>query len=169
MSNACTYAPSTGTDLFYALKKKLGYKKAWEVYGIVMGSKFQNDYGDSLSFDAEGVPSFSSVMSNPYIKNFIGDGALKESLQSQFKSKEDTLSNYAECLQEAYKFNSSDPNNKKFTAIVDYSGDNITVRLVFKSKAADEKFSEQYKTHQLNTALAGILQPLGNNIVGLLN
>ena len=35
MSNACTYAPSTGTDLFYALKKKLGYKKAWEVYGIV--------------------------------------------------------------------------------------------------------------------------------------
>lgn len=169
MSNACTYAPSKGTDLFYALKKQLGYKKAWEVYGIVMGSKFQNDYGDSLSFDAEGVPSFSSVMSNPYIKNFIGDGALKESLQSQFKSKEDTLSNYAECLQEAYKFNSSDPNNKKFTAIVDYSGDNITVRLVFKSKAADEKFSEQYKTHQLNTALAGILQPLGNNIVGLLN
>lgn len=98
MSNACTYAPSTGTNLFYALKKKLGYKKAWEVYGIVMGSKFQNDYGDSLSFDAEGVPSFSSVMSNPYIKNFIGDGVLKESLQSQFKSKEDTLSNYAECL-----------------------------------------------------------------------
>ena len=62
MSNACTYAPSTGTDLFYALKKRLGYKKAWEVYGIVMGSKFQNDYGDSLSFDTEGVPSFSSVM-----------------------------------------------------------------------------------------------------------
>ena len=82
-------------------------------------------------------------MSNPYIKNFIGDGTLKESLQSQFKSKEDTLSNYAECLQEAYKFNSSDPNNKKFTAIVDYSGDNITVRLVFKSKAADEKFSDE--------------------------
>ena len=40
MSNACTYAPSVGTDLFYDLKKRLGYDKAWEVYGIVMGSKF---------------------------------------------------------------------------------------------------------------------------------
>lgn len=168
MSNACTYAPSTGTDLFYALKGKLGYKKAWEVYGIVMGSKFQEYYRDSLILDDKGVPSYSSVMENPYVKNFIGSSVIKESLQSQFKSKEDTLSNYADCLQEAYEFNSSNPNNDRFTAIVDYSGDRIIVRLVFKTRAADEKFSEQYKTHQLNTALAGILQPLGNNIIGRL-
>lgn len=169
MSNACTYAPSVGTDLFYDLKKRLGYDKAWEVYGIVMGSKFQEDYKDSLSFNTEGVPSYSSVMNNPYVKNFIGDASLKETLQEQFSSKEDTLTNYAECLKESYEFNSSNPNNSKFTAIVDYSGDKITTRLVSKSKKADERFAEQYKTHQLNIALAGILQPLGNNIVGRLS
>lgn len=38
-----------------------------------MNPKFQQDFGNTLSLDAEGVPTYSSIIQNSYIQGYIGD------------------------------------------------------------------------------------------------
>lgn len=54
MTKACVYTPKKGLKTFYKLKNEFGYNEAWKIYGIAMNPKFQNDFRDSLSLDAEG-------------------------------------------------------------------------------------------------------------------
>lgn len=168
MTKVCSYAPKKGTQTFYKLKKELGYEKAWKVFGIAMNPKFQQDFGNTLGIDAEGVPTYSSIMQNSYIQQYIGDRAVIDVLQKEYTPKEDTIDNYNSCLEEAFKFNTTNPSRKKFTAIVDYTDDKITVKIVSKSEKSDKLFQSQYQSQQLNSRLADILSPLGITI-GMLN
>lgn len=167
MAKACSYAPRKGTQTFYKLKKELGYEKAWKVLGVAMNPKFQQDFGDTLSLDAEGVPTYSSIMQNSYIQKYIGDRTVMDMLQKEYRPKEDTMDNYNDCLEDANKFNTTSPNRDRFTAIVDYAEDKITVRIVSKSEKSDKTFQNQYQSQQLNKRLADILSPLGVTIGSL--
>lgn len=71
------------------------------------------------------------------------------------------MDNYNDCLEDANKFNTTNPNRERFTAVVDYAGDKITVRIVNKSEKSDKAFQNQYQSQQLNKRLADILSPLG--------
>lgn len=164
MANACSYAPKKGTQTFYKLKKELGYERAWKVLGIAMNPQFQQDFGNSLSFDSEGVPTYSSIMQNSYIQKYIGDRATIDTLQKEYKPKEDTLSNYNDCLEDAKRFNTTSPSRDRLIAYVDYEGDNIIVRLASRTDNNEKVFQNQYMSQQLNKRLADILSPLGINI-----
>lgn len=168
MSGSCVYVPNKGVKTFYALKKEFGYDLAWKVYGIGINSKFKNDYKDSLSLDAEGVPTFDSLLSNEYIISLLGD-KINKILESKYKPREDTINNYYLTLEDAKKFNKESPYNKYFTALVGYNSEGeLSLIYVRKSESSDKKFSEQYSVATLNKQLSNILSPLGVNI-GLLN
>ena len=111
-----------------------------------MSPKFQQDFKDTLSYDAEGIPTYSSIMENSYIQKYIGDIDAIKALQKEFKPKEDTMDNYNDCLEEANKFNTANPGRDRFTAIVDYEEDKIRVKIVKKTDKADETFRNQYQS-----------------------
>lgn len=164
MANVCSYAPSKGTQTFYKLKKELGYERAWRVLGVVMNPQFQEDFRDTLSFDAEGVPTYSSIMQNSYIQKYIGDRAVIDMLQREYTPVENTIDNYQALLEDANRFNKENPSHDRFTAIVDYEGDKLTVRIVNKTEQNDKVFQNQYMSQKLNRQLADILSSLGINI-----
>ena len=72
MANYCVYKPSKGQAMFAQLKKEFGYDLARTTFLQAINPQFISDYKDTLSLDAEGVPSFSSLMRNEYMKEFIG-------------------------------------------------------------------------------------------------
>ena len=168
MSESCVYAPKKGVKTFYSLQKEFGYDMAWKIYGIGMNPKFKNDYKDSLSLDAEGVPTVDSLLSNEVIVGFLGN-RISKLLESKYKPREDTVENYYLALEDAKKFNKESPYNKYFTATIGYDTDS-KLHLIYnrKSGSADKKFSEQYSVAILNRKLSNILSPLGVT-VGLLN
>lgn len=71
------------------------------------------------------------------------------------------MDNYNDCLEDANKFNTTNPSRNRFTAFVDYEGDKITVRIVNKSEKSDKAFQNQYQSQRLNKRMADILSPLG--------
>lgn len=158
MSNSCTFAPKKGTQTFYKLKKELGYQKAWEVFGIINNPKFLDKYGDSLSLNAEGIPSFESVINNSYIQQYLKTNEAQKLLQKQFKPEVDTLDNYHKLLEEAKSFNAQ---NKEFVAYIDYNEDKIQAKVVKRTKENEDIFNNQYMSQQLNAELGKILKPAG--------
>lgn len=167
MSKACVYAPKRGLDTFYKLRKEFGYDKAWELYGIAINKKFLNDYRDSLSLDAEGVPSFDSLIHNDYIMRVAGS-AISTLLRKNFPKREDSLDNFYLTLEDAKKFNESNSYNKYFTAVVGYDeNDKLTLNLLEKTPENNKKFAEQYATSILNRGIAKALSSIGVTI-GLL-
>lgn len=168
MSKSCVYAPNKGIKTFYSLQKEFGYDLAWKIYGIGINPKFKNDYKDSLSLDAEGVPTIDSLLSNEFIVSFLGN-KISKLLESKYKPREDTIENYYLTLEDAKKFNKESLYNKHFTATVGYNSNN-KLCLIYNKKAdsSDKKFSEQYSVAILNRKLSNILSSLGVTI-GLLN
>ena len=167
MANGCVYAPKKGAHTFYKLKKEFGYDEAWRIYGIAMNPKFKENYKNSLSLDAEGVPTFESLMSNDYILR-TSNSSIREFLGKNFPKREDTIDNYNLTLEEAKTFNQSSPYRNHLLATVGYNkGGDIGVVLIPRTTESEKKFAEQYATNLLNKRLSEILKPLGVNI-GLL-
>lgn len=162
---ACTYAPKKGTQTFYKFKKELGYQLAWEIIGIAANPKFQQEFKETLSFDTEGIPTYESLMNNEYIQKYIGDKPLINLAQNEFKSVEDTIDNYYNCLEQAYKFNSE---NNKLMAIVDYFDDKIGVKIVPRTSQNETTFKDQYSSYTLNKQIVTILEPLGITVGDLM-
>lgn len=167
MANSCVYSPKKGAKTFYKLKKEFGYSEAWRLYGIAVNSKFKNDYKDSLSLDAEGVPTFESLMNNEYILR-TATSKIRAFLGKNFPKREDTIDNFNLALEEAKTFNQSSPHKESLIATVGYDEDgNIKVSIVNRTPETEKKFAEQYATNLINKRLAEILKSLGVNI-GLL-
>lgn len=163
--NHCVYAPSKGTDTFYKLKEKVGYDKAWDIIGVAMNPKFQRDFKDTLSYDSEGVPTLSSLLSNPYIQNMMGTNNTMKILQEQFSPKEDNLNNFGSLVQQAAEFNKTNPHSSKYVAYVDYNDDGkIIVKITPRTETAAKKFQDQFGAYTLNKGIATLLQSLGVSI-----
>ena len=163
--NYCTFIPSKGKDLFKELKKQFGYKTARSVFLRAINPQFISDYKGTLSLDAEGVPTYESLMSNQYMKDFIGDRRMVDSLNRAYSPVEDTRDNYGNLLESAYQFNTTNAQRGNFLATVEYVGEG-KIGVVFQPKTpeASTRFQEQYAVQKLNEKLASMFQPLGVTI-----
>jgi len=156
----CTYIPSKGANLFRQLKKQFGYELAKDIFLRAISPRFIEDFRKTLSLDAEGIPSFESVMNNSWMKKFIGDTRILESLNT-FKPLEDTLENFNICLEEAYRFNNNDDYDS-YIATVEYTDTGkIVTKVSPKTTEAVEKFNNQYGTYKLNKSLANTFESIG--------
>lgn len=164
MAKSCVIAPKKGVKMFRSFKSSLGYNMAWNIYGIAISPEFQNDYKDSLSFDGEGIPTFESLLKNKYIKNYIGKEGQKIVYQNAFESKEDTIYNYEQCLNEAQQFNQQ---NEDFVAIVDYTEDGIRTTVLDRTEENEQRFTDQYGSFKINKELASQLESMGIDIEDL--
>lgn len=166
--NYCTYVPSKGKNLFRELKKQFGYQTARGIFLRAINPEFIRDFKGTLSLDAEGVPTFESLMNNSFMKEFIGSRRIAEGLNKAYSPTEDTRENYGNLLESAYQFNTTNSQRDDFVATVEYVGDGrINVLVQPKTPEAVEKFKEQYSTQKLNDRLASIFQPLGITVGSL--
>lgn len=166
--NYCTYVPSKGKNLFRELKKQFGYQTARGIFLRAINPEFIRDFKGTLSLDAEGVPTFESLMNNSFMKEFIGSRRIAEGLNKAYSPTEDTRENYGNLLESAYQFNTTNPQRDDFVATVEYVGDGkINVLVQPKTPEAVERFKEQYSTQKLNDRLASIFQPLGITVGSL--
>ena len=165
--SSCVFIPSKGVKLFNALKKQFGYTKGSDLFLRVISPRFINDHKRTLSLDAEGIPSYESVMSNSWVKNFLGEGAILNSLNT-FTAKDNTRDNYNLVLEEAYNFNNTSLYKNDYIATVEYTEDGKIVAKVSKrTKELEDKFTNQYGVFKLNNRLAEIFAPLGVTIENL--
>ena len=161
----CVYQPSIGKDLFKGLKKQFGYETAREVFLKAINPEFISDYKDSLSLDAEGIPSLESVLSNTYIQKTIGNTKLIKSLQQEYPETEDTINNYTAHLESAHSFNTTSPYRDALIAIVEHTlEDKIRISIVPKNEQNINTFNNQYSSFKLNSKLEEIFKPLGITI-----
>lgn len=160
--NHCTFLPKRGSKTFLQLKKGLGHSVARSVFLRAMSPQFQHDYKDTLVIDEEGVPTFDSIMSNSYMKKFIGVKRITDTLQSQYKAVEDTKDNYGILLSDAYNFNTNNPNKDQYIAVVEKQTDG-KIRVIIKERNQDniDTFNNQYSAMQLTQKLDTILSPVG--------
>lgn len=164
MANYCVYKPSKGQDLFAQLKKEFGYNLARTTFLTAINPQFISDYKDTLSLDAEGVPSFSSLMKNDYMKKIIGDKNMSEALTSKYHAVEDTIDNFGTQLELAYQFNVHNDNRDNYVATVEYVENGIQVIISPKTEELTDRFHDQYSAFRLNGRLASIFSPIGITI-----
>lgn len=168
MASNCTYIPSKGKDLFRELKKQFGYKMATDIFLRAISPEFIDNYKGTLSLDAEGVPSYDSLMSNSYMKKFIGGRTIAKGLNKNYTAQEDSRENYLNLLESAYQFNTTSAQRDDFVAIVEYvDEDKINVVIQPKTQNAINRFKEQYSTQKLNDRLVEIFKPLGVTVGNL--
>ena len=154
--------------MFRELKKQFGYQTARGIFLRAINPEFIRDFKGTLSLDAEGVPTFESLMNNSFMKEFIGSRRIAEGLNKAYSPIEDTRENYGNLLESAYQFNTTNPQRDDFVATVEYVGDGkINVLVQPKTPEAVERFREQYSTQKLNDRLASIFQPLGITVGSL--
>ena len=168
MGKSCAYLPSRGEKLFIQLKRQFGYKEAVNIFYQGINPTFIQDYSKQLVLDEEGIPTYESLMKNPYIKKFIGENSLRLSLQEKFSPIEDTADNYNMLLEEAKNFNETNANNDDFVAYVDYDENNkLQIKVVKRTHDTEKKSREQYLIKQLNTFLADKFKDLGVTVGNL--
>lgn len=168
MSASCVYVPSRGNTLFRELRKQYDYRTARSIFLRAINPKFIEAYKNTLSLDAEGVPTLESLLRNSFMKEFIGLEGIRKAMKGRFPVLEDTRDNYRSLLGSAYQFNTSDPMRDDYVAIVKPLKDGkIGIDFQVKSEATVKEFNEQYATSRLNDALIGIFSPLGININNL--
>lgn len=158
----CTIIPSKGKALFRELKKQYGYDIAREVFLVGISPRFKQDYKETLSLNAEGVPSLESLVSNSYIQELIGDAKIIQTLMEGYPVVKDTIEAYSNAVESAYRFNTNSPYKDKFVATVEYTDDSqLQVTINRKTDALVDKFNNQYSSLRLNERLAKIFESLG--------
>lgn len=163
--NYCTYTPSKGAGLFNQLKKEYGYATARGIFLRAISPSFIDDHKDTLSLDAEGIPTYDSIMKTPFMKTFIGTNTIATQLQKNYPEVENTIDNYGSVMQAAQAFNMSNSNNDVLTAIVETTDDDkLRVKIIPKTEQAVSVFNDQYSTYSLNKSLADYLSSLGISI-----
>ena len=163
--NYCTFIPSKGQDLFKGLKKQFGYETARRVFYIALNPNFIKDNGKTLSLNAEGIPTLESLLTNSYIKKFIGDAKMINSLEKEYSEMEDTMQNYNNMLESAYNFNTSSIHRDSYIATVEHSDNGkLKLKIQAKDKVASDRFNDQYSASLLNRRMSEIFSPLGLTI-----
>ncbi len=165
MAKSCVFVPSKGKGLHKKLRDQFGYELGTQVFLKGIHPQFIADHKNSLTLDSEGVPSFESLIKVPYIKNFIGTGRMRVSLDKKFPPVENTLDNYRSLLSQALEFNTQGSYKDTYVATVDTTKDGkIKVVVNDKTEESVNRFNNQYSAYSLNQRLASIFSPLGVNI-----
>lgn len=159
MGNSCLYIPKKGADTFRQLKTNFGYKTAAKVFNRVVSEGFIEEYGDSLTLDSEGIPTYSSLMSLPIVRNYVGEETILEALNKNQKTLPNTIENTSLLVYEADRINQSDSNH---IAIVDYiDEDTLTIRILPNTKENSTIAKTQLAIQKLNETVAELLGEAG--------
>ena len=160
----CTFVPNIGKNLMNELKKQFGYNVAKKaMLKGALNPQFIKDYGHLLELDSEGVPTFESFITLPYVQeNFIGKSNLLDSLNKGRTTLNDTMENYNSLLQEAFSFNTSSSYRDAYVAQVVYTDDNkLKVEISYRTDDKLKSFQSEYRQYQINKRLSEIFKPLG--------
>lgn len=162
MAKSCIYMPSIGAQTFIKLKKELGYEGAKDIFLRALNPEFLRKYRSTLTLDSDGVPTYESLLSNPYIKQHIGHERLRSIDSKQFTPQDNTLASYNHALDAAYQYNLSGPNRNLFVAVVRQDDDDhLSVHLVDRSPDSISEFQSQWGSYSLNRRMADMFSPLG--------
>ena len=139
----CTFIPSKGQDLFKGLKKQFGYETARRIFYKSINPNFIKDYGKILSLDAEGIPTLESILTNDYMKKFIGDVRMIQSIEKEYSEMEDTMQNYNSLLESAYTFNTNSMYRDSYIATVEHTEEGkLKVKINVKDKLSSDRFND---------------------------
>ena len=167
MALSCSYIPRNkkGEELkgFQTYRKELGYQTAAKVFTQVLSPSFQKDNNGKLDFDAQGVPTYDSVIKVPYVKNLIGNTRLISADQKKFPYVDNTRENYDRLVLSAYQYNQSSENRDNLVAVVtpNDNGTQIRVEIRERNDINVNEFQSQYSTALLNDRIVELLGDLG--------
>ena len=140
MPLSCSYIPRNkkGEELkgFQTYRKELGYETAAEVFTQVLSPTFQNDFKDKLEYDSQGVPTYQSVITVPYVKNLIGNSKLIQAEQKSYPYVTNTRENFNRLIISAQAFNTSSEQRDNLVAVVTPSDDNTEIRVEIRERNA---------------------------------
>lgn len=146
MSNACRITPLVGEETFNSLKENFGYEKAVTVFEKITGNAFRAKYGNLVTFDSDGVPSFASIMKLPIIRNYLGNDAIISSLSKGQPHLADNSANASMLIEKAHIFNETSEERDNFVAYVDYDQNyNLTIKFMPRTEGSEEIAVNQYK------------------------
>lgn len=162
MAKSCIYMPSVGARTFIKLKRELGYEGAKDIFLRALNPEFLRKYRSTLTLDSDGVPTYESLLSNPYIKQHLGHERLRSIDSKAFTPQDNTLSSYNHALSAAYQYNLSGPNHNLFVAVVRQDDDNhLSVHLLDRSQESISEFQSQWGSYSLNRRMADMFSSLG--------
>ena len=170
MPLSCSYIPRNkkGEELkgFQTYRKELGYETAAEVFTKVLSPTFQKDFKNKLEYDSQGVPTYQSAITVPYIKNLIGNTKLMQTEQKKFPFVANTRENFNRLILSAQAFNTSSSLRDNLVAVVTPSEDNKEIRVEIREKTPNNinEFRNQYGATQLNQILEQLLSDVGVTI-----
>ena len=167
MPLSCSYIPRNkkGEELkgFQTYRKELGYETAAEVFTKVLSPTFQKDFKNKLEYDSQGVPTYQSAITVPYIKNLIGNTKLMQTEQKKFPFVANTRENFNRLILSAQAFNTSSSLRDNLVAVVTSSEDNKEIRVEIREKTPNNinEFRNQHGATQLNQILEQLLSDVG--------
>lgn len=162
---ACSLVPRVGQDTFAKLKREFGYETAYTIFQKITGNDFAKYFGNSVTLDSDGVPTYESIMKLPIIRKFIGQEKLLERLNRNQPVAENTLSNVRTLITKAQEFNNNSDYSNDFVAIVDDSEEQtIRVQIVPRTKENEQIAINQYKIQKLNEVASSMLSAAGISI-----
>lgn len=159
MGKSCVYMPKKGAETYLQLKKKFGREIAANIFNRVITDEFIEDFGDSLTLDSEGVPTFYSLMALPIIRNYIGKDTIIESLNKEQEVLENTIENVSILVKKAKEMNDS---SSDYVAIVDYTEEgDLTIKVLPNTEENRQTAKYQQAIEKLNTTVTSLLQSAG--------
>lgn len=167
MPLSCSYTPRNkkGEELkgFQTYRKELGYQTAAKVFTKVLSPTFQQKFKSKLEYDDQGVPTYQSAVTVPYIKNLIGTTKLVQTEQKKFPYVQNTRENFNRLILSAQSFNTSSELRDTLVAVVTPSENNDKIRIEIRQKNPQnvEEFRNQYGATLLNQALARMFEDVG--------
>ena len=167
MPLSCSYIPHNkqGEELkgFQTYRKELGYETAAKVFTKVLSPTFQKDFKSKLEFDSQGIPTYQSAITVPYIKNLIGNTKLIQAEQKKFPFVANTRENFNRLISSAQSFNTSSELRDNLVAVVTPSDDRKELRVEIREKNPQnvEEFRNQYGATMLNQALEQMFEDVG--------
>lgn len=164
MAKSCVYVPRKGKDTFLKLRKSFDYNMSKDIFLRAINPKFLEDYKGKLELDADGIPTYESLMKNPYMKKHIGERRISSAIEKNFSVLEDTKDNYYSQLDAAFNFNSSNPLNDEHVALVVNDNGKLKISIVPKTEGNLQTFKQQYGGYKLNQRLEAIFRPIGITI-----
>lgn len=163
MSDTCVISPSKGKKLHSKCVTSFGRDLGTRVFLLGINPNFNNDYKNSLSLDAEGVPLFDSLLQNKVVRNYIGEETMLEFINNSLDNNkyEDSDSGFQQALKKAEEFNTGSNYRKEYIVypIVQDTeeGTEIVLRANRKSdinnqQFADANYSVNYKAKLMDKA-----------------
>ena len=173
MSASCVLHPRLNngekSPLFSRLKNFLGNRQSAEdVYYRAINPSFKDEF-PNVRFDHNGEPLFEDLITQCGIGYNKSNEAMLDYLNSEYGSKSvpKTMQSVIELQNRAASFNINNPLNKKYSAKITSSENNVTMEIVT-STGNERNLGRQQKFNaELNNQLVNLLNSWGADVAAL--